>query len=134
MNDVTDAFLAAKAHGGWPVQTLVDAHRAGQVFDGLRIEWDAAADEAWLRVLKTSMMLALVWVPGPLVIETTGHQEIASVVEQATGVAPQVVVVPHMDSPVLRVRPDDIWPDREWPSGAIDATALSAHDLWYATC
>jgi hypothetical protein len=38
---------------------------------------------------------------------------------------------------VLSLRPDSItqiWPGRDWPSGAIDPAALSAHDLWYATC
>ena len=134
MNDVTDAFLAAQAHGGWSIQAVVDAHRAGTIFQGLRVEWDATADEEWLRILKTSMMLGLVWAPGPLVLETSGHQELAAEVAQATGVEPQIVVVPHMDSPVLSVRPEVVWPDREWPTAAIDPTALSAHDLWYATC
>jgi hypothetical protein len=133
MQDVTDRFLAARSHGAWRVESLVDAHAAGTVFAGLRVEWDAAVGEEWLRVLKTSTVLGLVWVPGPLVIETSGHQEIATDVEQVGGVTPQVVVVPHMDSPVLCVQPDAVWPDIEWPSGAIDPAALSAHDLWYAT-
>jgi hypothetical protein len=133
MQDITERFLAAKAHGSWPVESLVDAHRASSAFPGLRLEWDSTADERWIRLLKTSMMLALVWVPGPLVIETSGHQELAPEVERVTGISPEVVVVPHMDSPMLCVAPVAVWPDREWPTGAIDPGACSAHDLWYAT-
>jgi hypothetical protein len=134
MQDVTERFIAARSHGAWPVTSLLTAHAVGNVFAGLRVEWDEASGEEWLRVLKTSMVLGLVWIPGPLVIETSGHQEIAAEVASGSGVTPQIVVVPHMDSPVLCVRPDDVWLDREWPAGAIDANALSAHDLWYATC
>jgi hypothetical protein len=134
MQDVTERFVAARSHGAWPIGSLLIAHGGGDALVNLRIEWDRAAGEEWLRVLKTSTVLGLVWVPGPLVIETSGHQEIAAEVERSTGVAPQIVVVPHMDSPVLSVRPDDVWIDREWPAGAIDANACSAHDLWYATC
>jgi hypothetical protein len=133
MKDVTDAFVAARRHGSWPVDAVVREHSAGKALEGLRIEWDRDADEEWLRVLKTTMVLGLVWVPGPLVIETTGHLEIAREVERVTGVAPQVIDVPKMDAPVLCVQPDVVWPDREWPTGAIDPAALSAHDLWYAT-
>jgi hypothetical protein len=134
MQDVTDRFLAARSQGAWPVQSLVDAHAAGAAFAGLRLEWDSDADEDWMRVLKTAMVLGLVWVRGPLVIETTGHPEVAQEVARVAGVVPQVIDVPHLDSPVLCVRPDAVWPDRDWPTGAIDPGAMSAHDLWYATC
>jgi len=37
---------------------------------------------------------------------------------------------------VLCLQPDrlaEVWPDDQWPVGAIDPECLSAHDLWYAT-
>lgn len=106
-------------------------------FTGLRCEWDEDAGEEWVRLLKTSMVLALLWVPGPLVIATTGHHDIDDEIERIIGVAVEQVNVAHIDSPVLALQTEaigQIWPDREWPTGAIDPSAMSAHDLWYATC
>ena len=103
---------------------------------GLRVEWDPDVGEHWLRLFKTTTLLGLVWVPGPLVIETKGHREFAPEVTEVTGTYCEVVIVPHMTSPMLSVHPGrikDIWPDREWPEGAIDPHAMSALDLWYAT-
>src|SRR3954462_4165274 len=67
VQDVTDVFLRARERGAWPAQTVVDALPGSTVpaFDGLRCEWDEAAGEEWIRLLKTSMVLALLWVPGP---------------------------------------------------------------------
>jgi hypothetical protein len=135
--DVTETFVRARDRGTWPVETLVDAVPTDPNLSGMRIEWDRDAGEDWLRVLKTSMVLALVWVPGPLVIATSGHHEIVDEVERLTGTTVEQVAVPHLDSPVLAVRADrlgDLWPGREWPTGAVDPACLSAHDLWYATC
>ena len=135
--DVTEAFIRALERGTWPVETLVDTVPTDANLPGMRIEWDRDAGEDWLRILKTSMVLALVWVRGPLVIATSGHHEIVDEVERLTGATFEQVAVPHLDSPVLTVRADrlgDLWPDREWPAGAVDPACLSAHDLWYATC
>lgn len=139
MQDVTDAFLRARQRGAWPVERIVEGLVDAQhgAFAGLRCEWDADAGEDWIRLLKTSMVLALVWVPGPLVIATTGHHDLDDEIQQLTGVQVEEVNVAHIDSPVLSLRPDaisTIWPDREWPTGSVDPAALSAHDLWYATC
>src|SRR5205823_9461668 len=71
--DVTETFIRARERGHWPVETLVEAVPADPNLRGMRIEWDREAGEDWLRVLKTSMVLALVWVPCPLVIATSGH-------------------------------------------------------------
>jgi hypothetical protein len=134
--DVTEAFLAARRSGPWAVQTLADAVSTDLALPGIRVEWDAPSGEEWLRILKTSTVLGLVWVPGPLVVATSGHHEIVDEVARLTGTTVEQVAVPHLDSPVLRVRADriaEIWPDREWPVGAIDPDCLSAHDLWYAT-
>jgi hypothetical protein len=136
MYDVTDALLAARRHGPWPVQTLVDAVATDPALSGMRVEWDESAGDEWLRILKTSMVLGLVWVPGPFVIATSGHHEIVDEVERLTGTTVEQVAVPHLDSPVLCLRPDrltEVWPDGQWPVGAIDPECLSAHDLWYAT-
>jgi hypothetical protein len=138
VQDVTDAFLRARERGAWPVQAVVDAlpGSSASAFAGLRCEWDQPAGEEWVRLLKTSMVLALLWVPGPLVIATTGHHDIDDEIERVTGLAVEQVNVAHIDSPVLSLRVDvvgRIWPDRDWPTGAIDPAALSAHDLWYAT-
>jgi hypothetical protein len=136
VQDVTDAFLRARARGAWAVETVVAAV-PGDGFAGLRCEWDRDSGDEWVRLLKTSMVLALVWVPGPLVIATTGHHDIDDEIERITGIAVEQVNVAHIDAPVLSLRPDsitEIWPDREWPTGSIDPSALSAHDLWYATC
>jgi hypothetical protein len=135
--DVTETFIRARARGTWPVETLVDAVPTDPNLGGMRIEWDRDAGEDWLRVLKTSMVLALVWVPGPLVIATSGHHEIVDEVERLTKTNVEQIAVPHLDSPVLTVRADrlgELWPGREWPDGAVDPACLSAHDLWYATC
>jgi hypothetical protein len=137
MQDVTDAFLAARERGPWPVEQVVAAVPGTGTFAGLRCEWDQSADEQWVRLLKTSLVLALVWVPGPLVIATTGHHDLDDEIERVTGVAVEEVNVAHIDSPVLSLRADriaEIWPGREWPQGAVDAACFSAHDLWYATC
>jgi hypothetical protein len=138
VQDVTDAFLRARERGAWPVQAVVDAlpDSSASAFAGLRCEWDQPAGEEWVRLLKTSMVLALLWVPGPLVIATTGHHDIDDEIERVTGLAVEQVNVAHIDSPVLSLRVDvvgRIWPARDWPTGAIDPAALSAHDLWYAT-
>jgi hypothetical protein len=138
VQDVTDAFLRARERGAWPVQAVVDAlpGSSASAFAGLRCEWDQPAGEEWVRLLKTSMVLALLWVPGPLVIATTGHHDIDDEIERVTGLAVEQVNVAHIDSPVLSLRVDvvgRIWPARDWPTGAIDPAALSAHDLWYAT-
>lgn len=139
MQDVTDIFLRARERGAWPVESVVAALPASTVpaFEGLRCEWDQSAGEDWIRLLKTSMVLALLWVPGPLVIATTGHHDIDDEIERITGLAVEQINVAHIDSPVLSLRADaigQIWGDREWPTGAIDPAAMSAHDLWYATC
>ena len=136
MYDATDAFTTARDRGPWPVQTLVDAVATDPALAGMRVEWDSDAGEEWLRILKTSMVLGLVWVPGPLVVATSGHHEIVDEVERLTGTPVEQIAVPHLDSPVLclqRDRLEEIWPGREWPAGAVDASCLSAHDLWYAT-
>jgi hypothetical protein len=138
MQDVTDAFLRARARGAWPVDDVVESVSAGTGgFAGLRCEWDRDADEQWVRLLKTSTVLALLWVPGPLVIATTGHHDIDDDVERLTGIEVEQVNVAHVDRPTLSLQADrlgDIWPDREWPHAAVACTAFSAHDLWYATC
>jgi len=134
--DVTESFVAARKRGPWPVEMLVDKVPADAALAGMRVEWDRGSDEEWLRVLKTSMVLGLVWCPGPLVIATSGHHEIVDEIESLTGIGVEQVAVPHLDSPVLSLQPDrleEIWPDRAWPVGAVDPGCLSAHDLWYAT-
>ena len=136
MYDVTDSLLAARSRGPWPVSTLTDAVSSDPELPGMRVDWDEPAGEEWLRILKTSMVLGLVWVPGPLVVATSGHHEIVDAVERLTGTSVEQIAVPHLDSPVLRLqtaRLGEVWPDREWPVGAIDPECLSAHDLWYAT-
>jgi hypothetical protein len=134
--DVTDQFLAARARGPWPVQEAVTACSNGTAFPDCRTEWDGTADEHWVRVFKTSTLLGLIWVPGPLAIETKGHREVATEVARVTSTYCEIVVVPHMNTPMLAIAPDrmaDIWPNRDWPTGAVDPTAMSAVDLWYAT-
>ena len=136
MYDATDQFIAARGRGPWPVQVIVDTLSTDPALAGMRVDWDPSADEQWLRILKTSMVLGLVWVPGPLVLATSGHHEIVDEVERLTGTTVEQIAVPHLDSPVLCLQPhrlDEIWPDREWPTGAVDPGCLSAHDLWYAT-
>jgi hypothetical protein len=137
MQDVTETFVRGRSRGPWPVDLLVGAVQEGRgCFAGLRCEWDTDAGEEWLRLLKTSMVLALVWVPGPLVIATTGHHDLDDEIEALTGVTVEQVNVAHLDAPVLSLRPDrigEIWPDHEWPADAVDPSAFSAHDLWYAT-
>ncbi|HET7529399.1 MAG TPA: hypothetical protein VFJ98_00410 [Mycobacteriales bacterium] len=136
MYDVTDAFASARRHGPWPVDALVEGVAADPALAGMRTEWDRDAGEEWLRILKTSMVLALVWVPGPLVIATSGHHEIVDEVERLTATSVEQVAVGHLDAPVLSLQParlGELWPDREWPAGAVDPQCLSAHDLWYAT-
>lgn len=136
MYDVTESFLAARSRGPWSVSALVETVSTDPALEGMRVDWDESAGEEWLRILKTSMVLGLVWVPGPLVVATSGHHEIVDEVERLTGTTVEQIAVPHLDSPVLRLRADrigELWPGREWPVGAIDPDCLSAHDLWYAT-
>jgi hypothetical protein len=136
MYDVTEDLLTARRHGSWPVARLVEAVSHDPALLSMRVDWDEAAGEDWLRILKTSMVLGLVWVPGPLVIATSGHHEIVDEVERLTGTTVRQVAVPHLDSPVLCLQTDrvgEIWPGRDWPAEAVDPTCLSAHDLWYAT-
>ena len=86
---------------------------------------------------KIATVLGLVWVPGPLVIATTGHHEIDDEIERLIGVSVEQVNVAHMDAPTLSLQPDriaDIWPAHDWPTDAIHPGAFSPHDLWYATC
>jgi hypothetical protein len=138
VQDVTDAFLRARERGAWPVDRVIAAlPSAAAAFEGLRCEWDSDAGEEWIRLLKTSTVLALLWVPGPLVIATTGHHDIDDEIERLTGLIVEQVNVAHIDAPVLSVRADaigQIWPGHEWPTGSVDPAVLSAHDLWYATC
>ena len=138
MQDVTEAFVKARGRGEWPVEQIVDAVGAARgCFAGLRCEWDRDADEQWLRLLKTSMVLALVWVPGPLVIATTGHHDLDDEIEALLGLTVEQINIAHIDSPVLKVQPErisEIWPGLDWPTSAVDPAAFSAHDLWYATC
>jgi hypothetical protein len=136
MYDVTELFLSARRRGPWPMPRLVDAVSTDPTLQGMRVDWDESAGEEWLRILKTSMVLGLVWVPGPLVIATSGHHEIVDEVERWTETSVEQVAVPHLDSPVLRLQVQhigDVWPGLEWPVDAIDPECLSAHDLWYAT-
>jgi len=134
--DATEAFATARRRGAWPMGQLVDSVATDPALQGMRVEWDQDAGEEWLRILKTSMVLGLVWVPGPLVVATSGHHEIVDEVERLTATTVEQIAVPHLDSPVLCLQPDrleELWPDREWPRNAIDPVCLSAHDLWYAT-
>jgi hypothetical protein len=136
MLDITDQLVTARGRGTWPVHEIVTACGNDDAFFGLRAEWDAEADEQWLRLLKTNTLLALVWVPGPFVIETRGHRELAPEITRVTSTYCEVVVVPNMNTPMLSVasnRINDIWPAGEWPTGSVDPAAMTAHDLWYAT-
>jgi hypothetical protein len=136
MQDVTEAFLRARTRGAWPIERVVDAVRDGSgEFAGLRCEWEDGED--WVRILKTSMVLSLVWVPGPLVIATTGHHEIDDEIEGLCGISVEQVNVAHLDQATLSLRTDaipEIWPGVEWPTNAVDPACFSPHDLWYATC
>src|SRR4051812_44804508 len=122
MQDVTEGFLRARTRGAWPVERVVEAVRAGSGdFAGLRCEWGDGDD--WVRILKTSMVLSLVWVPGPLVIATTGHHEIDDEIEKLCGISVEQVNVAHLDRPTLAVQPaaiPEIWPDLDWPTDAVD--------------
>ena len=136
MIDVTETFVRARERGAWPIETLVDAVPSDPNLDGMRVEWDPDADEDWMRVLKTSMVLALVWVPARWSLRRPDITR-SWMRSNASRHNVEQVAVPHLDSPVLTVRAgrlDDIWPSREWPEGAVDPACLSAHDLWYATC
>ena len=107
-----------------------------QVYADCRAEWDPNSGEQWVRILKTSTLLGLVWVPGPLVIETKGHREVAAEVTRVTSTYCEILVVPHMNTPILSFaanRMEKVWPDGDWPTGAVDPSAMSAYDLWYAT-
>jgi hypothetical protein len=137
VQDVTDAFVRAHARGAWPIEQVVAAVPSEGPLGDVRCEWDQASGDDWVRLLHTSVVLALVWVPGPLVIATTGHHDLVDEIERLSGTTVEQVNVAHMDAPVLGLQPDrlgEIWPDHEWPQAAVDATSLSAHDLWYATC
>lgn len=137
MQDVTEAFIRAHDRGSWAVDRIAAAVPGPGPFTGLRCEWDQAASEHWLRLLRTSVVLALVWVPGPLVIVTSGHHDLIAAIEGLTGTDVERISVAHMDQPVLGLQPGrlaEIWPDHEWPQGSVDPASLSAHDLWYATC
>ena len=134
--DVTDQFIAARARGPWPIEEVVKACADGTAFPDCRAEWDPNSGEQWVRILKTSTLLGLVWVPGPLVIETKGHREVAAEVTRVTSTYCEILVVPHMNTPILSFaanRMEKVWPDGDWPTGAVDPSAMSAYDLWYAT-
>lgn len=136
MQDVTEVFVRARQRGSWPVESLLRVVPDAVALSELRKEWDIDTREDWFRILKTSTVLALVWVPGPLVIVTSGHQELVAEIERLTGTTVEQITVPHLDSPVLSLQPDglaQIWPDRAFPVEAVDLSALSAHDIWYAT-
>jgi hypothetical protein len=137
VQDVTEAFIRAHDRGAWPVDSVIAALPGAGSLAELRCEWDKDAGDDWIRLLRTSMVLALVWVPGPLVIATSGHHALVDEIERVTATTVEQVTVAHLDAPVIAIRPDrlqEIWPDREWPGGSVDAAAMSAHDLWYATC
>ncbi|MDQ1695872.1 MAG: hypothetical protein QOJ03_1225 [Frankiaceae bacterium] len=137
MQDVTEAFVRAHEVGAWPVDRVAAAVPGDGPLADLRCEWDQDAGDDWLRLLHTSMVLALVWVPGPLVIATSGHHDLVGEIERLTATTVEQVAVAHLDAPVIAIRPDrleEIWPGRDWPQGSVDASAMSAHDLWYATC
>ena len=136
MLDVTDQFVAARSRGPWAIADVVAACASGDAFPELRAEWDPQTGEQWVRLFKTSTLLGLVWAPGPLVIETKNHREVATEVTRVTGTYCEIVVVPHMNTPMLSFsthRMSEVWPDGDWPTGAVDPGAMSAYDLWYAT-
>jgi hypothetical protein len=134
VQDITEQLVAARMRGAWPVEAIRSL--AGSETDrDLRVEWEAGED--WLRLLHTSTVLALAWTQGPLVVTTTGHVDLVDQIGALTSERPEVVVVPHMHSPVLRLDPNrlrDIWPDRGFPIEAVDSEGgMSALDLWYAS-
>jgi hypothetical protein len=134
--DVTDQFVAARRRGPWPIEQVVAAVADGSAFPDLRAEWDPDSGEQWVRLFKTSTLLGLLWAPGPLVIETKNHREVATEVTRVTGTYCEIIVVPHMNTPILSFashRLAQVWPDGDWPTGAVDPAAMSAYDLWYAT-
>lgn len=135
MLDVTEQLVAARAAGPWPVDSVRALAGKDSALGDLRIEFDEGDD--WLRILHTSTVVALVWTKGPLVVTTLGNAEIVDEIVLVTGVRPEVVVVHHMHSPVLRLDPArlrEIWPDRGFPIEAVDADGgMSALDLWYAS-
>jgi len=132
--DVTEQLVAARAHGAWPIDSI-RALAGHDTLGDLRVEFDEGDD--WLRILRTSTVLALAWTQGPLVVTTLGNAEIVDEIVLVTGVRPEVVVVQHMHSPVLRIDPNrlrEIWPDRGFPIEAVDTDhGMSALDLWYAS-
>ena len=133
MQDITEQLVAARSRGAWPVETINTL--PGVASGDLRTEMEPGDD--WLRVLSTSTVLVLAWTQGPLVVTTSGHVDLVDEIVAVTGVQPEVVVVPHMHSPVLRIDPNrlrEIWPDRGFPIEAVDSEGgMSALDLWYAS-
>jgi hypothetical protein len=132
--DITDQLLRARQAGGWPVERIRAALPDDPAFDGLHVDWDDGED--WLRLLKTAVVVALAWAPGPFLLVTSGHQDLVAAIGTVTGTQPETAVVPHMNSPVLAVQPDRlpaIWADRDWPNPALDCAAMTGLDLWYAT-
>ena len=73
MLDVTDQFVTARRRGPWPIEQVVKACADADGFPDLRVEWDRDSGEQWLRLFKTSMLLGLVWAPGPLVISVAAQ-------------------------------------------------------------
>lgn len=133
MLDVTEQMITARSRGRWNVESIRALARGAP--DDLRVDFDEGED--WLRVMHTATPLALVWAQGPLVVTTSGHVDLVDEIVLVTGMRPEVVVVAHLTSPVLRLDPNrlrEIWPDRGFPIEAVDADhGMSAVDLWYAS-
>jgi uncharacterized protein (DUF2336 family) len=116
---------AHSASAGWSPERAQKLVLAARPPDST-IDWDAAAGEAWIRVLRASDVLAYVSVDIPIVIsiadafdpESVQHVLVANLGTTNLAATRSVLAECFGDSPRL---------------DGLDVNSFSADDLWYAT-
>jgi len=131
--DITAPIKAARDRAdAWSWDRSVAAIRSFADHNGLTLDWDQGAGEAWARLIDAGRPVALLWTRIPFGFVDPRAIELKRVLRQA---AIEFVELPDFDEPILRLDIRDVEPvvdASRWPDAVVPAR-LSASDLWWAT-
>jgi hypothetical protein len=136
MLDLTDHIVAAALAGdAWDIGTVrCWCEQSGLgVQEPLEIDWDPGAGEGWALLVTGGVVKGFLWAWGPLAIVASDISSAVRSVLERLGV--EVVLLPSLDEPVLRLRQpamDVLAESGPWPP-EVSACRMTACELWWAT-
>lgn len=132
MIDISETLAKASlARAEWPETSARNFFKTVAQALQADIDWDEDAGEQWARFIRGNAVVAMAWVPAPLLL---AEAELASDLAVMT-VGELLVLIPSLGAAEItadRQRLSDLFGERAH-SLAFDSACFSAEDLWYAT-